>query len=360
VTTPGKPVFGAGVLRYPQVMSPNFNLANPAASPANSWALLQNGLAYIFGLILSGGTITGPDYIINTSGIFIYSGAPAHGNLIGSWAGAAGTDGFGNAYPQGFNVTQGAISGTTFSGTDFIINSAGAFFYSGTPAAGNLFNAIASAAGTDAFGNAYLAGDWSYPVPGVTPAEFAGAWQGQFRFGNGATAANMGTLAAVDTGTASLVSPVLSGTDTAGSLSLVSHDKTGLGYAVLLVATLNPTWLAAQNPNTGNPETWHPATVVNGWASSSLKYKLLPTNAVHIVGDLDPAASTSTTFFTLPAGYRPNTTQDFPVGFHNAVLANVGVFGRVSGGAGTLAAINSPVPSANGQIVINAILPLDY
>jgi hypothetical protein len=101
MTTPGKPVFGAGVLRYPQIMSPNFDLANPAASPANSWALLQNGLAYLFGVVLSGGTITGPDYIINTSGAFFYAATPAAGNLVKSIASLPGTDAFGNSYLAG-------------------------------------------------------------------------------------------------------------------------------------------------------------------------------------------------------------------------------------------------------------------
>ncbi len=45
----------------------------------------------------------------------------------------------------------------TFFGTDFIINSAGAFFYSGTPAHGNLIISVTTAAGTDSFGNAYKA-----------------------------------------------------------------------------------------------------------------------------------------------------------------------------------------------------------
>jgi hypothetical protein len=100
----GKPVFGGGALRYPEIMSPNFNLANPSASPANSWALLQSGLAYIFGLVLSGGTITGPDYIINSQGIFFYSSTPAAGDLIAWFAPAAGTDQFGNGFTEGLNV----------------------------------------------------------------------------------------------------------------------------------------------------------------------------------------------------------------------------------------------------------------
>lgn len=129
---------GGGALVYPSIHSPNFNIGNPSASPSPSWAILKSGLAYFFGLVLSGGTITGPDYVINTAGIFIYSGAPAVGNLIGSWAGAAGNDaawtgGAGNNYPAGFNITMGVISGTTFQGTDWIINSNGIFMYSGTP-----------------------------------------------------------------------------------------------------------------------------------------------------------------------------------------------------------------------------------
>lgn len=117
MTTPGKPVFGAGVLRYPQITSPNFDLTNPMASPANSWALLQSGLAYLFGVVLSGGTITGPDYIINTSGIFFYSGAPALGNLVTSIATAAGTDGFGNVYSQGINTYSAPGVGVQLTGS---------------------------------------------------------------------------------------------------------------------------------------------------------------------------------------------------------------------------------------------------
>lgn len=53
------------------------------------------------------------------------------------------------------------ISGTSSNGT------VGLFVYSGTPANGNLVASIASTAGTDQFGNAYLAGITSYD-PAVT------------------------------------------------------------------------------------------------------------------------------------------------------------------------------------------------
>lgn len=45
------------------------------------------------------------------TGLFIYAGAPAFGNLIGSWAAQAGTDPQGNAYPAGINVFQGQLTG---------------------------------------------------------------------------------------------------------------------------------------------------------------------------------------------------------------------------------------------------------
>jgi hypothetical protein len=95
---------GGGSLVYPSIHSPNFDVANPTSSPTPSWAILKNGLAYFFGLILQGGTITGPDYIFNSNGLFFYSSTPATGNLIAWFAPASGTDGFGNAFTEGLNV----------------------------------------------------------------------------------------------------------------------------------------------------------------------------------------------------------------------------------------------------------------
>jgi hypothetical protein len=60
-----------------------------------------------------------------------------------------------------------------FAGTNFEINSLGAFFYSGTPAAGNLVESITSAAGTDGFTNEFLAGHSSYG-PGYATSAQAG------------------------------------------------------------------------------------------------------------------------------------------------------------------------------------------
>jgi hypothetical protein len=103
---------GGGSLVYPSIHSPGFDVASPTSSAIPSWGILKNGLAYFYGLVLSGGgTITGPDYVISPTGIFFYSGTPALGNLIVSIAGAAGIDSQGNVYPEGFDVTVGVIPG---------------------------------------------------------------------------------------------------------------------------------------------------------------------------------------------------------------------------------------------------------
>lgn len=223
----------AGIVRAAEIIiigtGPAILVYNPSAGLGNligSWAGAAGtdpyGNSYPEGLnvtvgTISGTTIDGTDYIINQSGAFWYSGTPAHGNLILSLAAAAGSDGFGNAYPEGLGVTQGSVpgglltagsvtgtaiaagtitasniaastitatqlaagiiyagiingttvnaatfTGSTFDGTDFILNTAGMFFYSGTPGSGNLVLSAARTSGSDGFGNSYYAGYAAY------------------------------------------------------------------------------------------------------------------------------------------------------------------------------------------------------
>lgn len=65
------PVVGGTILRIPGIQSPNFSMAGQSG-----WAILQSGLAFFFNVVLSGGTITGPDFIFNPQGLFFYSGSP--------------------------------------------------------------------------------------------------------------------------------------------------------------------------------------------------------------------------------------------------------------------------------------------
>ena len=118
------------------------------------------------------------------AGVFVYNGTPGPGNppIVSITSGSS--DPFGNPVVPGLDVTEGSITGTTitggtitgttFDGTDFVINSSGAFFYSSTPANGNLIASIARVGGTDAHGNAYLAGFTSYnPTAGNIESQLA-------------------------------------------------------------------------------------------------------------------------------------------------------------------------------------------
>jgi hypothetical protein len=123
--------------------------------------------------------------------IFEYSSTNA---LVSSWASKAGIDPFGNAYPAGFSIGSGSV----FAGTDFTINSSGEFFYSSTPAAGNLVSSNTNASGTGGFTDAYFAGFTEYGTFGggpvainmfngvlsfYTAATQAGPWTQQVKIG---------------------------------------------------------------------------------------------------------------------------------------------------------------------------------
>jgi hypothetical protein len=135
---------------------PGFVTYIPNGSGGYNAISFNNGAITPYSNTTYGGTYTTTNsVIINNKGEFVYSGAPALGNLIASIAGAAGTDAFSNAFAKGFQTG------------DTIINTSGIFVYSGTPAAGNLELSITAATGTDPFGNTYLAG-FSWYAYGTT------------------------------------------------------------------------------------------------------------------------------------------------------------------------------------------------
>jgi hypothetical protein len=147
MTTPGgfsNPIVAGNDLVIPQVNSPNFSLAGQTG-----WAILKNGLAYFFNVTLSGGTITGPDYIFNTQGLFFYAGTPAAGNLIAWFAPGSGTDQFGNTFTEGLNV------GGTGQNISLI------------PAQNSAFDVTTTIAGTLEAAASLGSGDISQVIPGV-------------------------------------------------------------------------------------------------------------------------------------------------------------------------------------------------
>ena len=111
---PGNPVVGSTVLRRPAIQSPDY------VTGAAGWSINASGSAE-FNNVTIRGTLEGPDYIINSAGIYFYSGTPAAGNLILASVSAIGTDPFGNSIPNPgitsfFNSGSGYISLNTNGG----------------------------------------------------------------------------------------------------------------------------------------------------------------------------------------------------------------------------------------------------
>lgn len=94
-----------GQLVVTAIQSPGY------AAGASGWSINKDGSAEFnngtFRGTVTGGVFEGADFVINQSGAFFYSGAPAAGNLLASVATAAGTDEYGNAYLDGYNVYDG-------------------------------------------------------------------------------------------------------------------------------------------------------------------------------------------------------------------------------------------------------------
>jgi hypothetical protein len=222
--TPEYPVVAQTALLVPAINSPNFDLQNPAASPTPSWAILQSGLAYFYGLTIEGGgTFTGPDYIINPAGAFFYNGTPAAGNLISSIAGSAGNDQFGNAYLQG-TVTYSPI-------TSLAVQS---------------------------FNNQII------------------LW---------AALSQAGPYAIV-------------------SGSTITFNQAPGEIELGIVASTGGTVSA---PSLITTDTWHSPALLNGWANTAgfggFRYQLTPWNSGRIIGAISATAASAITFFTIPSAY---------------------------------------------------------
>ena len=129
------------------VHSPNYVLN------VTGWSIKKDGTAQFTGIVLIGGTFTGTNFIINSSGSFFYSGAPALGNMILSSASSSGVDAFGNAFPQGFAAYTTVQPKLAAIGLN-VLGNFGLFFQdtSSAPYTGpSISSPQANAAGTEIF-----------------------------------------------------------------------------------------------------------------------------------------------------------------------------------------------------------------
>lgn len=99
--------------------------------------------------------------------------------------------------------------------------------------------------------------------------------------------------------------------------------------------------LSTIDPATFAAETWHPMSLVNGWAAGSSpnvapQYRMVasPPNTVEVIGTLAGASSSSAQFATLSADYIPASQQMVPAQTTSATAENcfiqVGTSGSMS------------------------------
>lgn len=125
---------GQGALVRPAIKSPKYS---PGVS---GWTINRDGSAEFNNLTIRG-TFNGTDFVINAAGAFFYSGTPAAGNLIASIAPNPGVDAHGNHFPQGIMSASGSTAGQLFANL-----SQGNLFmgaYTGSPASPDLSHASA-------------------------------------------------------------------------------------------------------------------------------------------------------------------------------------------------------------------------
>lgn len=189
---------------------------------------------------------------------------------------------------------RGTITSGAFKGTDFIINSDGAFFYTGPPALGNLFLSLASLAGADNFTNPYGAGvnvgnQSAGPHCGIDTSGRI------FLFNN--SGQQLFELSGPDGG--------ILAKDTTGALQAVFSSGTApfglIGPAISF------------QPGTTNNETWHSVTVPTGM-TGVIRVKVLAESKFAVLDVNVTITSTS----AAPAGFLTGT---LPSAFYYPVTA---------------------------------------
>ena len=110
---------GLGALALSAIFSPNF------IHNISGWSINQDGSAEFNNLTIRG-TFLGNFFILNSSGLFLYSGPPALGNLITSVTSAGGVDQFGNAYAAQLGTYN------TANGSEIVVESGQIFIVDGS------------------------------------------------------------------------------------------------------------------------------------------------------------------------------------------------------------------------------------
>jgi hypothetical protein len=328
------PILGGGgtVLLRPAIASPNF------LHGVRGWSINQGGNAEFNDLQIRG-TYMGQNYVINENGMFFYSGTPAAGNMTGSWAPAAGTDPYGNAYPAGLEIYS-ALGSIALSAVDGILQSIGS---SGRQ--------IVVADGGVQFSMPGSQGNGTLEI-GANLREM------DFSSGQMAIADRIAQLAVISsTGT-----PVAGNQDTSPrstttggvgvpayhyvSGAVVKSDGSGSTSEVWQAPAFNTNWLTS---STFNGST--------GWGG--LQFRKDAEDNLVVTGAFKSGATAGgTSVFQLPAAYRPKVQQPIPIHRNNAGTLTMAMAQISAGGNLNLLAGSGVAPVAGAEYLISGTIPL--
>lgn len=277
----------------------------------------------------------------------------------------------------GWSINQAGtaeFNDATFRGGTSV--SSTSLYYSGTPAAGNLVASIAEAAGTDAYGNNYLAGVTVYN-PGTSYAQLGNASLAMGVYVNGQPDPTAAHDAIVDLSPYGLLlaSQITVTNPDASSMTLLPGQGAtavpgGFEPYALLVDTLATSVVSQRISGaviatdiTGTPYTWQTPTLGAGWAAGPVggsfapfRYRKDPLNNLVVSGTLHTTSSTpSSTICTLAAGYIPKEGRRPPISTNTG-----GTYAARSLTISTAGAVSvDPLPTAgNTDVYIEVSIPL--
>lgn len=246
----------------------------------------------------------------------------------------------------------------------------GVFVYNGTPAAGNLVASTAAKAGTDQFGNAFLSGDTVYDPLAFIALQLGGAGtQRAITWSNAPSQAgpyaavssiNLRTLNEIDWVLPPSGQLVVGTGAAATSARLEAQGAAAAGSLDCAPAATAP---PAQPSGT---ESWNyvgagggqPAfgtgwsNFGGGFAQLAFRFVAAPSRCVQIKGEITHTNTAAQVIFTLPAAYRPASSQQFACVTNASAAVGVEVS---SGGLVELLA----APSASATMQVDLLVSLD-
>jgi len=324
---------GQGNLVANSVQSPNF------VHLVQGWQIAKNGNSEFNNMTLRG-TFNGTDFIINSSGAFFYKGTPAAANLIASIASAAGTEGFGNAYKAGICVYDSAAAGTFVQ------------MLAGSPAAVNIGSGDVAEVTAGLLKAQILGSGTSRTIETVirsatVPSQPAGGFSAVGVISYSPDFTNVPTAAMLAT----------DGTNTNQVAVNTSGTFINLGPLTATAGTASkPTLITTDTPHSIAP------LLVNGWGVTTmpLSYWLDANGNLVMQGQLrQSSAPTSNVIATLSGSYVPAHTGFIWCGATNGILSTASLYLQVNGSGvanpgqvtvNNLTLTGNPIVLVNGAI----------